>query len=47
MATIDLIILIGPGVVLQSALLREGAANAVAFILTVFACHKLLAALCF
>jgi uncharacterized membrane protein YcaP (DUF421 family) len=45
-ATFDLIILIGLAVVLQSALLRDGAANAVAFVLTVFACHKVLAALC-
>jgi uncharacterized membrane protein YcaP (DUF421 family) len=45
-ATFDLIILIGLAVVLQSALLREGAPNALAFVLTVFACHKLLAALC-
>lgn len=46
-ATVDLIILIGLGVVLQTSLLREGAANALTFVLTVFACHKLLAALCF
>jgi uncharacterized membrane protein YcaP (DUF421 family) len=45
-ATFDLIILIGLAVVLQSALLRDGAANAVAFVLTVFACHKVLATLC-
>ena len=45
--TFDLIILIGLGVVLQSALLRDGPANAVTFFLTVLAVHKLLAALAF
>lgn len=45
--TFDLIILITLGVVLQSALLNEGSINAFIFVITVFACHKLLAALCF
>jgi uncharacterized membrane protein YcaP (DUF421 family) len=46
-ATYDLIVLISMGVVLQSALLREGPGNAATFVFTVFICHKLLAALCF
>jgi uncharacterized membrane protein YcaP (DUF421 family) len=45
--TFDLIILISLSVVLQSALLKEGSANALIFVVTVFVCHKLLAALCF
>jgi uncharacterized membrane protein YcaP (DUF421 family) len=45
--TFDLIILITLGVVLQSALLKEGSANALIFVVTVFICHKALAGLCF
>lgn len=46
-ATVDLIILISLGVVMQSVLLRDGTANAATFVVTVFVCHKLLAVLCF
>jgi len=42
MQTLDLIILITLGVVLQTAALQEGAANAVVFVLTVFFAHRLL-----
>ena len=44
--TFDLIILIALGVVLQSAALQDGAGNAVVFVLTVFALHRLTAMLC-
>jgi uncharacterized membrane protein YcaP (DUF421 family) len=37
----DLVVLITLGVVLQSALLRDGAANAVAFVVVVFFAHRL------
>lgn len=47
MATVDLIVLIGMAVVLQSALLQEGPVNAATFVVTVFVCHKGLAKLCF
>jgi uncharacterized membrane protein YcaP (DUF421 family) len=39
----DLIVLIAMGVVLQSAALSPGPVNAIVFVVTVFACHKLLA----
>ncbi len=39
----DLIVLIAMGVVLQNAALSDGPANAIVFVVTVFACHKLLA----
>lgn len=42
MQTLDLIILITLGVVLQTAALEEGTANAVIFVLTVFLAHRLL-----
>jgi uncharacterized membrane protein YcaP (DUF421 family) len=42
MQTLDLIILITLGVVLQTAALEEGASNAVIFVLTVFFTHRLL-----
>ncbi len=38
----DLIVLIAMGVVLQTAALSPGPANAIVFVVTVFACHKLL-----
>lgn len=44
--TFDLIILIALGVVMQGAALAEGAANAAAFVITVFALHRLNAWLC-
>jgi uncharacterized membrane protein YcaP (DUF421 family) len=44
--TFDLIVLIALGVVMQSAALAEGAANAAIFVLTVFALHRLNAWLC-
>ena len=44
--TFDLIILIALGVVMQSAALAEGAANAATFVVTVFALHRLNAWLC-
>ena len=39
--TFDLIVLITLGVVMQSAALAEGAANAAVFVVTVFALHLL------
>lgn len=44
--TFDLIVLIALGVVMQSAALAEGAANAAAFVVTVFALHRVNAWLC-
>ena len=44
--TFDLIVLITLAVVIQSTALQEGWANAVAFVVTVFAVHLGLAALC-
>lgn len=44
--TFDLLVLITLGVVMQSAALAEGAANAAAFIATVFGMHRLNASLC-
>ena len=44
--TFDLIVLIALGVVLQTAALQEGARNAIVFVLTVFALHRLTAVLC-
>jgi uncharacterized membrane protein YcaP (DUF421 family) len=44
--TFDLIVLITLGVVIQSTALQEGWANAVVFVVTVFAVHLGLAALC-
>jgi len=44
--TFDLIILIALGVVLQSAALQDGVGNAVVFVLTVFALHRMTAVLC-
>jgi uncharacterized membrane protein YcaP (DUF421 family) len=44
--TFDLIVLISLGVVLQTAALAEGTANAITFVLTVFALHLLNAWLC-
>jgi uncharacterized membrane protein YcaP (DUF421 family) len=44
--TLDLIVLIALGVVLQSAALQDGAGNAVVFVLTVFALHRMTAILC-
>jgi uncharacterized membrane protein YcaP (DUF421 family) len=44
--TFDLIVLIALGVVMQGAALAEGAANAVAFVLTVFVLHLLNAWVC-
>ena len=44
--TFDLIVLIALGVVLQSAALQDGAGNAVVFVLTVFALHRMTAMLC-
>lgn len=44
--TFDLLVLITLGVVMQSTALQEGAANAVVFVLTVFALHRLIAILC-
>jgi uncharacterized membrane protein YcaP (DUF421 family) len=43
--TFDLIVLITLGVVIQSTALQEGWANAVVFVVTVFALHRGLAAL--
>lgn len=45
--TFDLIVLITLGVVLQGAVLREGNANAIVFVVTTFGAHKLNALLCF
>lgn len=44
--TFDLIVLITLGVVLQSTALQEGAWNAIVFVMTVLALHRLLALLC-
>jgi uncharacterized membrane protein YcaP (DUF421 family) len=44
--TFDLLVLITLGVVLQSAALADGPSNAVVFVLTVFALHRLNAWLC-
>jgi uncharacterized membrane protein YcaP (DUF421 family) len=44
--TFDLLVLITLGVVMQSAALAEGVANATTFVLTVFALHRLNAWLC-
>lgn len=44
--TFDLIVLITLGVVIQSTALQDGWANAAVFVLTVFAVHRGLAALC-
>ena len=44
--TFDLIVLITMGVVLQSAALQEGTANALVFVATVFLSHKLNAVVC-
>lgn len=44
--TFDLIVLITLGVVIQSTALQDGWANAVMFVITVFAAHRGLAALC-
>jgi uncharacterized membrane protein YcaP (DUF421 family) len=44
--TFDLLVLITLGVVMQSAALAEGAANAAAFVVTVFGLHRLNASLC-
>ena len=44
--TFDLLVLITLGVVMQNAALAEGAANAVVFVVTVFAMHRLTALLC-
>jgi uncharacterized membrane protein YcaP (DUF421 family) len=44
--TFDLIVLITLGVVLQSAVLEKGAANALVFVITVFGLHRILATVC-
>ena len=44
--TFDLLVLITLGVVLQSSALQEGAVNALVFVLTVVALHRLTAVLC-
>jgi uncharacterized membrane protein YcaP (DUF421 family) len=44
--TFDLLVLIGLGVVMQTAALAEGAANALVFVAIVFALHRLNAWLC-
>jgi uncharacterized membrane protein YcaP (DUF421 family) len=44
--TFDLIVLITLGVVLQSTALQAGTANAIVFVITVFALHRGLAVLC-
>ena len=44
--TFDLLILISLGVVLQTAALRDGTANALLFVATVFALHRAVATLC-
>jgi uncharacterized membrane protein YcaP (DUF421 family) len=44
--TFDLLVLITLGVVLQTAALQSGAANAVVFVVTVFGLHRLSALLC-
>jgi uncharacterized membrane protein YcaP (DUF421 family) len=44
--TFDLIVLITLGVVLQSTALQAGTGNAIVFVITVFALHRVLAVLC-
>jgi uncharacterized membrane protein YcaP (DUF421 family) len=44
--TFDLLVLITLGVVMQSTALQEGTANAIVFVVTVFAAHRAVAALC-
>ena len=44
--TFDLIVLITLGVVLQSTALQAGTWNAIVFVITVFALHRVLALLC-
>lgn len=44
--TFDLVVLISLGVVLQQTVLREGARNALVFVVAAFAAHRGLAALC-
>jgi uncharacterized membrane protein YcaP (DUF421 family) len=44
--TFDLLVLITLGVVIQTAALQRGAANALVFVVTVFALHRLTALLC-
>jgi uncharacterized membrane protein YcaP (DUF421 family) len=44
--TFDLIVLITLGVVIQTAALERGTANAIVFVITVFALHRSTAALC-
>lgn len=44
--TFDLVVLISLGVVLQQTVLREGAGNALVFVVAVFAAHRGLAAWC-
>jgi uncharacterized membrane protein YcaP (DUF421 family) len=44
--TFDLLVLITLGVVIQTAALDEGTANAMVFVVTVFALHRGVAALC-
>ena len=44
--TFDLIVLITLGVVLQTSALQQGPWNAIVFVATVFALHRLLAMLC-
>jgi uncharacterized membrane protein YcaP (DUF421 family) len=46
MTTFDLLVLITLGVVMQEAALADGAGNAAAFVVTVFALHLLVAWLC-
>jgi uncharacterized membrane protein YcaP (DUF421 family) len=44
--TFDLLVLITLGVVIQTAALQRGAANALVFVISVFALHRLTALLC-
>lgn len=44
--TFDLVVLIGLSVTLQDAVFKEGTANAIVFVITVFAAHILLALAC-
>ncbi len=44
--TFDLVVLIGLAVVLQTVTLRSGAGNAVIFVVSVFAAHRLVAVAC-
>jgi uncharacterized membrane protein YcaP (DUF421 family) len=44
--TFDLLVLITLGVVLQTAALQRGTANALVFVVTVFALHRLTAVVC-